>query len=276
MVLMFPLVEKSSIYGTKEIASVPAAERALDILELLESSDTRLSLSEISTRLGLPKGSAHRLLATLRARGYVEQGTGARSGFGLGARVITLAARAQGQLDVVRAAQEPMRRLAEATGEGCQLSLRSGGQAVCALRVAAPSHPEVTLMGGVGSSFPLHAVAVGKVLLAYAPEDERTAYLASELTAFTAHTLTDPEKLAAELTTIRENGVGRDEQEYKRGLRALSAPIFEAVGSVRAALALPFLVGGSIDTAEEAQMEKELRHAALDVSRTMGYRNEKV
>ena len=271
---MFPLVEKSSVYGTKETGLVPAVERALDILELLEGSDSRLTLSEISLRLGLPKGSVHRLLAALRARGYVDQGGGTRGGFGLGARVIALAARAQGQLDVVRAAQEPMRRLAETTGEGCQLSLRSGGRAVCALRVAAPSHPEVSLMGGVGSSFPLHAVAVGKVLIAFAPDDERDAYLASELAAFTPHTITDPAKLAVELIAIRENGVARDEQEYKRGLRALSAPIFEAGGVVRAAVALPLLVGGQIDRAEEQQMENELCRAAAEISRAMGYRIE--
>jgi DNA-binding IclR family transcriptional regulator len=269
---MFPSVEKSSVFGTKADAeTVPAVERALDVLELLESSEGRLTLSEIVAQLGLPKGSAHRLLSTLKARGYIEQSGGARSGFGLGARVVALAARAQGQLDVVRAAREPMRRLAEATGEGCQLSIRSGGSAVCALRVAAPSHPEVALMGGVGSSFPLHAVAVGKALLAFAPPAEQEAYLAGELAVYTPSTIVDPARLSDELAAIRETGIARDDQEYKRGLRALAAPIFEANGIVRSALALPLLVGGHTD---EPLIEIELRRAAAETSRAMGYRGE--
>lgn len=250
-------------------------ERALDVLELLETSEGRLTLTEIVRHLGLPKGSAHRLLATLKARGYVEQrGGSGRGGYGLGARLVAMSARAQGQWDVARAAQEPMRRLAEATGEGCQLSVRSGGRTLCIARVASPSHPEVALMGGVGSSFPLHAVAVGKALLAWASDAERDAYLASgPLTALTPHTITDPDALRAELETIRREGIARDHEEYKRGLRAVAAPVFDAEGrDAVAAVALPLLVGAAADGIEDWEIESAVRAAADEASRALGHR----
>lgn len=275
---MVPQVENSSIYETGATGGVPAVERALDVLELLETSDSRLSLTEIARRLSLPKGSAHRLLTALKSRGYIEQrgGIDGRGGYGLGVRLVALAARSQGSWDVVRAALEPMRRLAQATGEGCQLSVRSGGRALCIARVPSPSHPEVALMGGIGSSFPLHAVAVGKALIAFAPEFERADYLAAgdgPLAAFTPQTIVAPGTLAAELESIRKDGIARDREEYKRGLRAIAAPIFDAEGTdAVAAIAVPLLAGGQGGGMEEAKIENAVRAAALEASRALGYR----
>ena len=275
---MVPFKEIISKYETgtapDDASGVPAVDRALDVLELLAAAPNRLTLSEIIARLNLPKGSAHRLLATLKARGYVEQ-RGGRGGYGLGGRLVALAARSQGQWDVARAAHDPMRRLAALTGEGCQLSVRGGDRALCVARVAAPSHPEVTLMGGVGSSFPLHAVAVGKALLAFAPPAEQTTYLATPLESFTPDTITDPDRLREELAQIARDGMARDAQEYKRGLRAVAAPIFSAdSGPVAvAALALPLLVAASFNAAEEARIEATLRECAGEISRALGGRD---
>jgi len=249
-------------------------ERALDILELLEESEGRPTLTEIAERLGVPKGSAHRLLSTLTARGYVtarSNGT-LRGGFTLGPRLLALAARSHGRLDLAQAARGPLERLAAITGEGCQLSVRAGDRALCLVRVPAPAHPEVALMGGVGASFPLHAVAVGKALLAFAPEAERAAYLSGgTLTAFTEYTLAEPEALARELAAIRASGIARDEQEYKRGLRALAAPVFGADRKIAAAIAVPLLVGA--DPGDD-RIAAALRAAAADISSALGFRKE--
>ncbi|HVK02522.1 MAG TPA: IclR family transcriptional regulator [Armatimonadaceae bacterium] len=259
-----------TVVSDEGAGGVPAVERALDILELLETSDGRPTLTEIAGRLGVPKGSAHRLLATLAARGYIAaRGDGSlRGGFTLGPRLLTLAARAEGRVDLVDAARGPLERLAARTGEGAQLSVRAGDRAVVLLRVPSPSHPEVALMGGAGASFPLHAVAVGKALLAFAPPAERAVYLAGELAAFTDRTIAEPGALERELAAIRDRGVARDEQEYKRGLRAFAAPVFGADGRVAAAVAVPLLVGGpeSDDFVLEA-----LRASAADISLSLGF-----
>ena len=51
----------------------PPAQRTLDILELLSDAPDGLALSAIAARLTLPKSVAHRLLAGLGERGFVEQ-----------------------------------------------------------------------------------------------------------------------------------------------------------------------------------------------------------
>lgn len=267
-------MEASSKYDNKEIVApdtAGAADRLLDILEFLESQDEPQTLTQIVAGLSLPKASAHRLLTTLRTRGYIEQER-PRSGYSLGLRVLRLAARARERLDLASVAQPFLKQLAEATGESCQLSVRSGSQALCVARAVSPEHPGVSLTGSVGSVFPLHAAAVGKVLLAYAPPSERDLYLARQLTSFTPHTHVAPDALAAELQAVCLAGLARDREEYKRGLSALAVPIFDESGDVVAALALPFLAGVGDGAAEDLQAKTDaLRGSARAISQALGF-----
>ena len=289
---MVPLTEKSSKYGIDGIreatqsdasSDVPAVGRALDVLELLASAAEPLTLAQITNALRLPKGSAHRLLATLRGRGYIAfasqaegSGTNRGTGYVLGTQISLLVSRAPAAPDLMQAAREPMKQLAHATGEGCQLSVRAGNRAVCIARTVSPVHPDVALMGAVGASFPLHAVAVGKVLLAFAPPDEQAAYLTQQLPAFTPRTLTVPDALRRELDSIYAGGldaVARDREEYKRGLCALAAPVWDANGTVCAALGLPLLAGGQAQGG--ADYAADLTLAARAIGQALGHRAEK-
>ncbi|MBC8103983.1 MAG: IclR family transcriptional regulator [Cytophagales bacterium] len=270
-------MEANSKYDTRSAAppdASGAAGRALDILEFLEAHSEPQTLTHLVTGLGLPKASVHRLLTSLRMRGYIEQAR-PRGGYVLGLRVLRLAARVRARLDLAQTAQPYLKHLAAVTGESCQLSVRSGAQALCVAREMSPDHPNVSLTGQVGSVFPLHAAAVGKVLLAYAPETERAAYLAQDLTAFTPQTHILPEALAAELEAVRDAGLARDREEYKRGLSAFAAPVFDESGGVVAALALPFLAGGEAgeDNEDLQRKTRALREATAAISLALGCPN---
>ena len=281
---MVPHPETRSIYGTPEksdteTTDVPAVARALDVLELLAASPDPLTLAQITNLLGLPKGSAHRLLATLRGRGYVAfsgdfvppSDTRRGGGYVLGPQTARLAPRQNAPPDLTDASRLPMQTLARETGEGCQISVRVGSVAVCVGRVASPLHPDISLMGNVGARFPLHGVAVGKVLLAFAPPSEQAAYLENALPAWTPRTQTDVAALKAELDALcagGQNAVARDAEEYKRGLCALAAPIWDAGGVVCAALGLPYLAG---DANEANRYAAALTRAAHAASQTLGF-----
>lgn len=264
---MFSHMENNSVYDIKSSVGDPAgaAGRAFDILEFLENQPDAQTLTQIADGLGLPKASAHRLLVTLRLRGYVDQAR-SRGGYTLGLRVLRLAARARERLDLPRLAAPRLRELAVATGESCQISIRSGLQALCVARIASPAHPDLSLAGQIGSVFPLHASAVGKVLLAFAPAEEQAAYLARDFTTYTPHTAADRAALTAELGMIRRVGIAHDDEEYKRGLCALAVPIFEPDGSVRAAVGVPYLTG-----ADGEHHATALRAAASAISIALGW-----
>lgn len=113
--------------------------------------------------------------------------------------------------------------------------------------------------GPSGYNNPLHAFAVGKVLLAFAPR-----------------TLTDPVVLRRELDTIRvggTNAVARDNEEYKRGLCAFAAPIWDASGTACAAPAMPLLAGGEAKTTDD--YGDALVFAARAIGQALGHRAEK-
>jgi len=62
------------------VATAKTADRTLDVFELFASEQRPLNLSEISALLGIPLSSAHALIKTLQARGYLYD-VGRRQGY---------------------------------------------------------------------------------------------------------------------------------------------------------------------------------------------------
>src|SRR4051812_35722699 len=73
----------------------------------------------------------------------------------------------------------------------------------------------------------LHALAVGKVRLAYASAACLDRYLAGRLRAFTANTITDRARLRGELRGIRRTGLGAECEEFGFDFCCLAAPVFD-------------------------------------------------
>jgi IclR family acetate operon transcriptional repressor len=90
-----------------------------------------------------------------------------------------------------------------------------------------------------GQRFPLYASASGKVFLAHLPDSERERILKSiKLRPFTRRTIVDPSRMVAELRAVRERGYAVDDAEREDGVRCVAAPIFDAEGSVIAAVSI--------------------------------------
>ena len=69
--------------------TVPAVERAIEILEALDASRRGLSISEISRKLEIPRSTAHILMLTLEKYGYVAKNAAQRN-YMLGMKVYHL------------------------------------------------------------------------------------------------------------------------------------------------------------------------------------------
>jgi DNA-binding IclR family transcriptional regulator len=72
-----------------------------------------------------------------------------------------------------------------------------------------------------------HAVALGKVVLALAPDQAVERYIQGGLRPFTASTITRPEALRAELRRIRRTGVATDCEEFDVDFCCLAAPVLD-------------------------------------------------
>ncbi len=185
------------------IQSVQGIERALDVLSLfVEAESQTLGVTEIAQSLGLSKAVVHRILSTFRAKEFVEIDDMTHR-YRLGPKILMLGLRNMDRLDFRVIAREAMTELVRTTNETATLSIRVGWDRVYIDQIT--PERDVKMVVQIGRPFPLHTGASSKALLAFLPTPEQEEYLAShELVAMTAHSITDPVKLRAELKSIRE------------------------------------------------------------------------
>lgn len=125
----------------------------------------------------------------------------------------------------------------------------------------------------MGLNAPIHSTSVGKVLLAYLPEEEQDRILQSKvLTKSTSKTVIDQKLIKKNLKLVRERGYATDEGEAFEDLNCIAAPIKDGGGNVIAAINLMDIV--SRTTAERLfQYTDYLKEKALFISRQLGYRS---
>ena len=129
-----------------------------------------------------------------------------------------------------------MQDLYDATHENVHLAVLDGREALYIEKIS--GRRAANLVSRRGGRLPLHATGVGKVLLAYAPEDLVSEVLSSDLTRYTPHTIVAPGQLRRKLSQVRRTGVAFAVEELSVGSLSVAAPIFLAPDSVVAALAV--------------------------------------
>jgi DNA-binding IclR family transcriptional regulator len=215
---------------------IPAIDRAVDLLDVL-ANFSPASIKEICDRGKLARSTVYRTLNTLEAHNLVRREEG--GGYVLGPRLLKLARSVPQGSDIVSIGRPVLERLAASLGSAAKLSIVDGVEAVV---VAVAENPGVySITTQVGRRFPLHAGAASKLLLAYLPEDRRTAVLGRRLQRITPLTITDPVQLSAALELIRERGFAEDRGEYVEGVRAFAAPVMSRFCECVAAISVPFV-----------------------------------
>ena len=186
-------------------------------------------MTEMAASLGVHKSTASRLAGVLERAGLLTR-SGRR--FRLGLEAVRLGTLAMRSLDFVAAMQPAMDQLSQQTGETVNLAVPYGPDVLNVAEV--PSRYILNSSGGwIGRRTRPHAVANGKVLLAYG-----AIPLPGHLERYTAQTITSPDALTAELTAIRHNGYATAVAELEEGLVAVASPVLDAAGTCVAALSV--------------------------------------
>jgi len=241
-----------------------SVSNALTILELL-GAEKELGVADLARRLGLAKSTVHRLLTTLEAHGFAAQNP-ATGKYRLGLKAVAVAGRALDLLDFRPLVRPVLVKLRDETGETAHLVIREGGKALFIDKVESQS--AIRMTSHVGWQAPLYCTATGKVLLAYAPPQERAALLESlELKAYTPNTITDRARLGAELEAIFNRGFSCDNEEIELGLYCLAAPVFGRRGELVAALSIS---GPASRLKDRPELIARVKQAARDASTMLG------
>lgn len=207
------------------------AERVLLLLRALARHGQGATLDELTAAVGGSKPTIHRGLAVLCRTGFARRDE--RGRYSPGDDFLRLAfSYHQQQPDHLRA--EPvLTGLAERIGETAHYAVLDGRDVVYRGKVDPPGGA-VMLTSVIGGRNPVHATAVGKVLLAHrltTDDAVRTWTQAGELTARTQRTITDPDHLAAELTQIRAQGYATEDEENELGITCLAVPVWWGPGA---------------------------------------------
>ena len=194
--------------------------RALGALDAFDVDHPRLTLSEVAARSGMPLTTAHRLLAELVAWGALARRADGR--YEIGRKLWDLGLLAPVQLELRRAAAPFLLDVHTATRETVHLAVREGTRALYVERVS--GRESVPVVSQVGSRLPLHATAVGKMLLASAPDDVVREVLRAP-SRETRHTVVDPRRLTRDLTEVRRSGWARTSEEMSLGAASVAVPV---------------------------------------------------
>ena len=207
-------------------------DRALKILEYLAHHQEGSALKRICADLRLPMSSAHDLvqaLVELDAVRLVDQRT-----YVLGPRSLVLALSIVDAVDLRHVSRPFLTQLCEAVNENTYLALRNGNTVTYADRYEAGQNLSVVMK--LGGARPLHGSSIGKLFSAFNPDLEARVLGAATLEKFTPFTLTNREQLARELAGIRARGYSVSDGESVEGIIGLATPIFDATGTVNAAV----------------------------------------
>ena len=254
---------------------IQSIERAAAILRLLASGARGLSLAEVSRSLELPKGTALGILRTLQHVGFVEQDP--ESGrYRLGGGMLSLGTRYLDGNELRTRALNWADTLASRSGESVRIGTLHKHQVLVVHHVFRPDSTRQTL--DVGTLLPLHATALGKVLMAFdplaVPEEVASVETDSpvELTSFTRHTVASMAALEDQLTEIRDSGWGWEAEELVDGEVSIAAPIRDrrgvTVGAIGVRGAVERLRGD--DGKPDMEQVSYVRDAARAISRELG------
>jgi DNA-binding IclR family transcriptional regulator len=256
---MFRYRGHRSVYRNNDqetaVESLTSIEKAVDVLFQLHAAPLPVGVSELGRALGLPKSSAHRLLASLARRGLVQRDE--RGGYEPGIGLVALGLGALDREPLVCAARPVMQSEAVASGETVFLVGARAGRLFVLDKAEGTRFLRASPQ--IGSEVPAHATAVGKLFLAFG--DEPLARGALE--RFTDRTPVTQSALARSVARARRDGTATSREEWIPGLSVLAAPI-TVRGRMRGALALG-APSQRLDPATETALLARVRSAAEHV-----------
>ena len=243
---------------------VPALEKGLDILEALALAPTPQSLAELARSLNRTSSELFRMIDALEKRGYIGRDP-VSGGYQLTLKLYGLA-HAHTPIDrLLRAAELPMRQLADSIHESCHLSVLDRGDL---LVVAQAESPEpVRLSVEVGYRVPPLRTASGTLLIAFLEAEDQRSFLVSDR-IYVAMPKSRRERLHALIKKIRKDSYYLAESTRRAGLD-VSCLIGNPRVGVAAALGVPLLAVGT-NEGKERKLIPSVRKCADAITTALG------
>ena len=244
-----------------------ALDKGLRILQLILRDRGQTPIRTLAASLNLSASTSHRLLAALEARGLIARV--GRGTYDIGISLGYALEGVSGLEQLTRVSRSHLRRLAAAAHATAHLAVLEDDM-VTYLVKAPQAQSSLADFAREKQQLEAYSTGIGKVLLAFLPDAERSRYLSTgHFVPLTETTIVDPRQLEQCLDTVRKVGWARDDEETRLGLYCLGAPIRAANGEVLAAISLSFDRASQI-MEEDACYVAALRACAARIERQVG------
>jgi IclR family KDG regulon transcriptional repressor len=249
---------------------VQTIERVDQLLTILSKSIQGMHLGELAAKVGLPKGTTHRLVSSLAYFGYIQQDLSDRK-YKLGFKLVNLGELVLDQIDLRSVAHAHLLQLSQKAAEIAHLVVLDNDEALYIDKIQT-AREGLHMSSRMGYRAPLHCTAVGKVLLAHqVPAEIERIIQARGLPRHTAHTITDVARFISHLERVKKSGYALDDEEHSIGIRCVAAPIYNKNGEVVAAVSVSApAVRASLDLARHT-LKPLVTSTAQTISSDLGY-----
>lgn len=247
--------------------SVSSVLKVFGILQAL-GEQKEIGVTELSQRIMMSKSTVYRFLQTMKTLGYVKQ-EGETDKYTLSLKLFELGGKALGYQDLIQIADVQMHRLGKLTKETLHLGTLDENSVVYLHKI--DSEYNLRMYSRIGRRCPLYSTGLGKVMMAWLPEEEVRNMLANvTFERFTEHTLANIDEVLAELVRVRELGYAEDNEENEHGLRCFAVPIYNRMGRIITGLSLSLPIV-RFEEGKRAELISLLHEAAGQISAELGY-----
>jgi IclR family pca regulon transcriptional regulator len=247
--------------ATRSRYLIRSLAQGLEVLESFGRAPRGLTLMDLSRSVRLGKATAFRYLSTLESLGYIEIDPDTRR-YHPAVRLLRLGGAFLAALTIPDVAAPFLEKLSSRFGESVNLAVLDETEVVYVARVAGNRILSTNL--SVGSRLPAHCTSMGKVLLAYRPEDEQRRIIAKiDFKRSTPMSVGSARRLREVLALARRQGYAINDQELDLGLRSCAAPVFRRDGTAIAAVNISF----SASRATCDDLKREYVPAVMETAR---------
>lgn len=246
--------------GDGRPGALQSVSNALAVLDCL-ADERELGVAEIARRLGIAKSSAHRILLTLAAAGYVQRVSETRR-YRLGLRLHELGELVASRSQLRDYALPLLESLRTQTGETVHLAIPEGSQMFYVERLE--SYQGLRFSSRVGRMRPIYLTSSGKAVSAFNPEVAEAA-IAAGFVPRTPRTIRNKTQFLRCLAETRERGYAYSVEEDELGLASVAAPVLDHTGKARAAIS----VAGPVTRMLRTGIDQVARHVKAAATKLM-------
>jgi IclR family KDG regulon transcriptional repressor len=240
----------------------------LCIIEHMAQARGPVGVSELAVAVGMPKPRIYRHLRTLVSRGYAAQEPQSDK-YALTLRLSHIGRAIADKTEFHVESHSIMPALRERVRQSVVVGQieEDGVRVVDILR----HRSEVEISSRAGALFDFHCTAQGKVALAFGPATLWKKLQRSPLRKWTDATITDVERLRAEVERVKKRGWAVAPGEVLSGINALAAPVFDAGGALAGTIGILGSIQHLAPRPSPALIAAVL-DAAAEFSRRLGFR----